>query len=141
MAVTLNIPSFKLLRLQGRWLRLLWGCCQFPETRHSNRLRCVDGFLIKKHISKNPCNDYLQKVLSILPPGFIPIDTPRRIAETHILSLRCVDALRGMGLRAVIARFARSIYTVRRGCVDLTLETLATSGLSDEHPTDWVKSD
>ena len=69
------------------------------------------------------------------------IDTPRRIAQTPILSFRCVDALRGMGLTAVVAVFAEWIYTACRGCVDLTLETLATSGLSDEHPTDWVKSD
>ena len=69
------------------------------------------------------------------------IDAVGEIAETHILSLYCVDALRGMGLRAVVARFAESIYTVFGYCVDLTLETLALSGLSDELPTDWVKSD
>ena len=69
------------------------------------------------------------------------IDAVGEIAETLILSSYCVDALRGMGLRAVVARFAESIYTVFGYCVDLTLETLALSGLSDELPTDWVKSD
>ena len=69
------------------------------------------------------------------------IDTIGEIAQTRILSLYCVDALRDKGLRAVVARFAESIYTIFRYCVDLTLETFTPSGLSDEPPTDWVKSD
>lgn len=68
-----------------------------------------------------------------------PIDTPRQIAQTPILSLTCVDAIRAKGLRAVVDTFAEPISTFLRGCVDLTLETLAPSWLSDELPTDWVK--
>ena len=84
---------------------------------------------------------YVMRALLNFPSRLISIDTPRQIAETRILSLRCVDALRGGYLRAVVARFAESIYTVSSYCVDLTLESLTPSGLSDEPPTDWVKSD
>ena len=68
-------------------------------------------------------------------------DAVRQIAETLILSLYCVEALRGKDLRAVVAALAQSIYTGFSYCVESALETLALSGLSDEHPTDWVKSE
>ena len=141
MAVILTQSSFELFYLQGRSLVLVSGGSQLPDFLHSNRLRCVDGFMIKVRTRKNRHNLYgisfwRNSILSLTL-----IDTPRRIAQTPIISLRCVDALRGMGLRAVVTVFAESIYTACRGCVDLTLETLAPSGLSDELPTDWVKSD
>ena len=52
------------------------------------------------------------------------IDAPRQIAETLYFSLRCVDALRGEGLRGVfLAIFGRICYYNWR-CVDLVAETL-----------------
>jgi hypothetical protein len=59
------------------------------------------------------------------------VRAPQQIAQTPILPLRCVDALRGMGLRAVLARFADPIYTLKWGCVKLTLETPSPSGFPD----------
>ena len=73
--------------------------------------------------------------------GIVAFDAVGQIAETFILSLYCVEALRGLGLRGVVAAFAKSIYTGFTCCVESALETLALSGLPDEHPTDWVKSD
>ena len=102
---------------------------------------CVDGYMINVYYSKKQRNVYKIRDWRNSSNGLISIDAVRQIAETLILSLYCVDALRGGYLRAVVARFAESIYTVSSYCVDLTLESLTPSGLSDEPPTDWVKSD
>ena len=52
------------------------------------------------------------------------IDASRQIAETLDFSLRCVDALRGEGLRYVFCSiFGRICYSNWR-CVDLAAETL-----------------
>ena len=141
MAVTVTISCFERFIEPGRSLRLFWRSCQFLDFLHSIGLRCVDGYMINVLFKENRSNHYVMRVWLNLPSRITLIDTPLAIAETPILSLRCVDALRSMGLRAVVARFARPIYTVVGGCVDLTLETLTPSGLSDELPTDWVKSD
>lgn len=53
--------------------------------------------------------------LAIFTPRILAIDAPRQIAQTRILSLRCVDALRGGRLRAVLAIFAESIYIYCQG--------------------------
>ena len=51
--------------------------------------------------------------------AWYPIDAPPRIAETLILSLTCVDAILGLGLRAVIlAKIAMLIFP-SKGCVYL----------------------
>ena len=102
---------------------------------------CVDGFSINVLISKKSRNDDALRVWAILTSRLISIDAVEGIAQSLILSLYCVDALWNGRLRAVVARFAESIYTVFGYCVDLALETLTLSGFSDEHPTDWVKSD
>ena len=141
IAVTVALSCLESFVVLGRSLRLIWGRCQFPNFLHSIGRRCVDGFMINVLINWSRCNQYLVSVWMNLLFSITPIDTPGGIAKTPILSLRCVDALWGKGLRAVVARFAGSIYTASRGCVDLTLETLAPSGHPDELPTDWVKSD
>ena len=69
------------------------------------------------------------------------IRAPRRIAETPILSLTCVERLRGKGFRAVLDAAAKPIYIVSWRCAELALETFTLSGLPDEHPTGWVKPD
>ncbi|MGB5899443.1 MAG: hypothetical protein WBG66_14715 [Geitlerinemataceae cyanobacterium] len=53
--------------------------------------------------------------LAICTPRILAIDAPGQIAQTPILPLRCVDALWGLGLRAVVANFAESIYTYCQG--------------------------
>ena len=40
------------------------------------------------------------------------IDASRQIAQMPIISLRCVDCLRGKGLRYVLDAILRSIYDV-----------------------------
>ncbi|MFP4578352.1 MAG: hypothetical protein ACLFT9_22490 [Coleofasciculus sp.] len=72
-------------------------------------------------------------------PGFIY--TTRHKAETLYFSLSGVDALLGEGLRRVFCSiWARVGYNFSSG-VDSAAETLSGQGLSDELPTDWVKSD
>lgn len=141
MAVTLTPYSFESFSFRGRSLNLISRGCRFPETQHSIGLRCVDGFMINVLFVKNRSNHYGLRVWLNSLSRLTLIDAPRRIAETLIFSLTRVDALLGMGLRAVVAHFADSIYTNCERCVDLRLETLILSGLSDELPTDWVKSD
>ena len=75
-----------------------------------------------------------------LSNGIISFDAVGQIAETLILSSYCVEALRGKDLRSVVADFSKAIYTVCSYCVALAPEMLTPSDLSDEHPTDWVKS-
>ena len=141
MAVTLTPYIFESLSLFGRSLRLVWRSCQFLDFLHSIGLRCVDGFLIEVLNIEIRHKIYGTSVWANLSLKQTLIHTPPPIAQTPIFSLRCVYALQGRYLRAVVARFADSIYTMSEGCVKLTLETLTLSGLSDEHPTDWVKSD
>ena len=141
MAVTVALYCLEGFVVLGRSLCLVWRSCKFLDLLHSIGLRCVDGFMINVLFTNNRSNYYGIRVWLNSLSRLILIDAPRRIAETRIFSLTRVDALRGMGLRAVVARFAESIYTNCKRCVDLTLETLALSGLSDELPTDWVKSD
>ena len=76
--------------------------------------------------------------------AWYPIDAPPRIAETLILSLTCVDAILGLGLRAVILAkipmliFFFFIKGVRRfGC----LKVLLCRGSKTELPTAWVNAD
>ncbi|WP_088243183.1 hypothetical protein [Calothrix rhizosoleniae] len=69
------------------------------------------------------------------------IDTSRKIAQMPILSLRCVDCLRGKNLRGVFDVISENIYHVFWRCVDLGAETLTGQSLLNELPTDWVKSD
>ena len=52
------------------------------------------------------------------------IDTSRKIAQMPILSLRCVDCLRGKNLRGVFDVISGNIYHVFWRCVDLGAETL-----------------
>ncbi len=69
------------------------------------------------------------------------IDTTRHKAETLYFSLSGVDALLEEGLRRVFCSiFGRMGYNFGSG-VDSAAETLSGQGLSDELPTDWVKSD
>ncbi|MDJ1177877.1 hypothetical protein PJF56_03265 [Roseofilum sp. BLCC_M91] len=49
----------------------------------------------------------------ILHSFLTAIDAVGQIAETPILSLYCVDALRGGDLRAILASFAIGVYTVQ----------------------------
>ena len=51
--------------------------------------------------------------------AWYPIDAPPRIAETLILSLTCVDALLGKGLRVVILAKIAMLIFLSKGCVDL----------------------
>ena len=51
--------------------------------------------------------------------AWYPIDAPPRIAETLILSLTCVDAIRGKDLRVVILVKIVIFIPLSRGCVDL----------------------
>ncbi len=69
------------------------------------------------------------------------IDTTRQIAETLYFSLSGVDGLQGEGLRYVFCSiFERMHYNFISG-VDSVPETFTGSGLLDELPTGWVKSD
>ena len=51
--------------------------------------------------------------------AWYPIDAPRGIAETLILSLNCVDAMLGAGLRRVIFAKNALLIFLSKGCVDL----------------------
>jgi hypothetical protein len=51
--------------------------------------------------------------------AWYPIDTPPRIAETLIVSLTCVDAILGKGLRVVILAKIVMLISSSKGCVDL----------------------
>jgi hypothetical protein len=51
--------------------------------------------------------------------AWYPIDAPPRIAETLILSLTCVDAILGKGLRVVILAKIVIFIASSKGCVDL----------------------
>jgi hypothetical protein len=51
--------------------------------------------------------------------AWYPIDAPPRIAETLILSLTCVDAIQGKGLRVVILAKIVMFIASSKGCVDL----------------------
>ena len=51
--------------------------------------------------------------------AWYPIDAPRRIAGTLILSLNCVDAMLGEGLRVVILAKIALLIFLSKGCVDL----------------------
>ncbi|MFP5274681.1 hypothetical protein [Coleofasciculus sp.] len=69
------------------------------------------------------------------------IDTTYQIAETLYFPLSGVDGLLGEGLRCVFCSiFGRVGYNFSSG-VDSAAETLTGQRLSDELPTDWVKSD
>ena len=48
-----------------------------------------------------------------------PVDAPPRIAETLILSLACVDAILGLGLKVVILAKIPLLIFLSKGCVDL----------------------
>ena len=51
--------------------------------------------------------------------AWYPIDAPPRIAETLIISLTCVDAILGKGLRGVILAKIPMLIFSPKGCVDL----------------------
>jgi hypothetical protein len=51
--------------------------------------------------------------------AWYPIDAPPRIAETLILSLTCVEAILGKGLRVVILAKIVMFIASSKGCVDL----------------------
>jgi hypothetical protein len=51
--------------------------------------------------------------------AWYPIDAPPRIAETLIISLTCVDAILGKGLRGVILAKIVILIASSKGCVDL----------------------
>ena len=51
--------------------------------------------------------------------AWYPIDAPPRIAETLIISLTCVDAILGKGLRVVILAKSALLIISTKGCVDL----------------------
>ena len=51
--------------------------------------------------------------------AWYPIDAPPRIAETLILSLTCVDAILGLGLKVVILVKIPLLIFLSKGCVDL----------------------
>ena len=51
--------------------------------------------------------------------AWYPIDAPPRMAETLILSLTCVDAMLGKGLRVVILIKIVMLILSTKGCVDL----------------------
>ena len=90
---------------------------------------------------ENRDNLYGERTWSAETVQFTILRAPGAIAESLILSLTCVYPRWSKGLRGVFSSFAESIYTTSGGCVKLTPETLTLSDLSDEHPTDWVKSD
>ncbi|RMG12008.1 MAG: hypothetical protein D6728_07445 [Cyanobacteria bacterium J055] len=103
--------------------------------------RCVDGFFGSKSGARNCQKTDGVSVLADRDFSRTRIHTPREIAETRIRALRCVDPLSCKGLRGVVAKFAETIYTFWKRCVKSTLEIHTLSGLPDELPTDWVKSD
>ena len=51
--------------------------------------------------------------------AWYPTYAPPRIAETLILSLTCVDAILGKGLRVVILAKIVMLISSSKGCVDL----------------------
>ncbi len=69
------------------------------------------------------------------------IDAPRLMAETLIISLKCVDSLLARELRAVIFSIFAVICGKFKGYVDLRAETLLGYRLYGELPTDGFKSD
>ena len=58
-----------------------------------------------------------------------------------MFSSDCVDAADRADLRGWLVGVLTRRYNNFRGCVDLRRETFTLSALSDEHLTDWVKSD
>jgi hypothetical protein len=103
--------------------------------------RCVDGFFRSKSGAGNCQKPYGVSVLADRGFDRTRIHTPREIAQTRIIALRCVYPLSCKGLRGVVAKFAETIYTFWQRCVKSTLEIHTRSGLPDELPIDWVKSD
>ena len=57
-------------------------------------------------------------LLAVQTNPSLPIYTPRRIAETPMIWLRCVDSLCRKGLRLTLDRLAQAIYTIYRRCVE-----------------------
>ena len=51
--------------------------------------------------------------------AWYPTYAPPRIAETLIISLTCVDAILGKGLRVVILAKSALLIISTKGCVDL----------------------
>ena len=67
---------------------------------------------------------------------------PPRIAETLILSLTCVDAILGLGLRAVIlAKIAMLTFFIKGVRIFGGLKVLLCRGSKTSLPTAWVNAD
>ena len=71
-----------------------------------------------------------------------PVDAPPRIAETLILSLTCVDAILGLGLKVVIlAKIPMLIFFIKGVRRFGGLKVLLCRGSKTELPTAWVNAD